>query len=72
MVKKEKHDFYMEQKCSEYKIKKKEKMIWSSKIKSLVIFKYTRPAVISLIIGDSILIGVNKKQPPKNDQVVKV
>ena len=69
LIRKEKNDFYLKHKCSEYESKKKlvvtidktsgdSKHAWSSRT--------------CLIVGDSILTGVDEKRLSKDNQLVKV
>ena len=70
MVEKEKHDIYLKQKCSEYNSKEKNDKANNDETRGN--FKHAWPAGACLIVGDSILTGIDEKRLSRNNQVVKV
>ena len=70
LVRKEKHAIYLKQKCSEYN--NKEKHDKANNDETLGNFKHAWPAGNCLIVGDSILTGIDEKLLSRNNQVVKV
>ena len=66
---KEKHDIYLKQKCSEYS--NKEKNDKANNDETPGNFKHAWPAGTFLIVGDSILTGIDEKRVSRNNQVVK-
>ena len=70
LVRKEKHGIYLKQKCSEYN--NKEKNDKANNDETPGNFKHAWPAGTCLIVGDSILTGIDEKRLSRNNQVVKV
>ena len=70
LVRKEKHDIYLKQKCSEYY--NKEKSDKANNDETPGNFKHAWPTGTCLIVGDSILTGIDEKRLSRNNQVVKV
>ena len=70
MVRKEKHDVYLKQKSSEYNSKERNDKANNDETPSN--FKHAWPAGTCLIVGDSILTGIDEKRLSRNNQVVKV
>ena len=69
MVREEKHDIYLKQKCSEYNSKEKND---NANDETLGNFKPAWLAGTCLIVGDSKLTGIDEKRLSRNNQVVKV
>ena len=70
LVRKEKHDIYLKQKCSEYY--NKEKSDKANNDETPGNFKHAWLTGTCLIVGDSILTGIDEKRLSRNNQVVKV
>ena len=70
LVRKEKHDIYLKQKCLEYY--NKEKSDKANNDETPGNFKHAWPTGTCLIIGDSILTEIDEKRLSRNNQVVKV
>ena len=70
MVRKEKHDVYLKQKSSEYNSKARNDK--ASNDETPGNFKHAWPAGTCLIVGDSILTGIDEKRLSRNYQGVKV
>ena len=70
LVRKEKHDICLKQKSSEYNSKEKNGKVNS--VKTPGNFKHAWLAGTCLIVGDSILTGIDEKRLSRNNQVVKV
>ena len=59
LVRKEKHDIYLKQKCLEYSNKGKNDKVNNDETPGN--FKYPWPAGTCLIVGESILTGIDEK-----------
>ena len=70
LVRKEKHDIYLKQKCLEYISKEKNDKANNNETPGN--FKHPWPAGTCLIVGDSILTGIDDTWLSRNNQVVKV
>ena len=70
MVRNEKHDIYLKRKSSEYNSKEKNDKANNDETPGN--FKHAWPAGTCLIVGDSILTGIDEKRLSRNNQVVKV
>ena len=70
LVRKKKHDVYLKQKSSEYNSKERNGKANNDETPSN--FKHAWPAGTCLIVGDSILTGIDEKRLLRNNQVVKV
>ena len=70
MFRKKKHDVYLKQKSSEYNSKERNGKANNDETPSN--FKHAWPAGTCLIVGDSILTGIDEKRLSRNNQVVKV
>ena len=70
LVRKEKHNIYLKQKYSEYNSKEKNDKVNNDETPAN--FKHEWPAETCLIVGDSILTGVDEKRLTGNNQVLKV
>ena len=70
LARKEKYDIYLKQKCSECNRKEKNDKVNSDETPGN--FKHAWPAGSCLIVGDSILTGIDEKRLARNNKVVKV
>ena len=70
LVRKEKYDVYLKQKSSKYNSKERNDKANNDETPGN--FKHAWPAGTCLIVGDSILTGIDEKRLLRNNQVVKV
>ena len=70
LVREEKHDIYLKQKISEYNSKEKNDKANNNETSGN--FKHAWSAGTCLIVGDSMLTGIDEKRLSRNNQVVKV